>query len=157
MYSHSKAVWGLALIRVWRENKMGDLKNSLIDCGVKNYINEPDYSVNRDNRILSREEVVAGIHLMVARHPELKIARVDLFGSYARNEADGESDIDLCFAMGVFLDFKQRRIIQKEIYEILGKSCSLIDMFDNFNSVFFVRNVAREAVLIYENEANYKS
>ena len=114
-----------------------------------------NYEKNINSKVFSIDEIKEGIQALVSRHNDFLFKRVYLFGSYARGEADGDSDLDLCVMLGTRFDLEKRYVIKKEIFTIFGKSCSVINIFSKFDSVAFAKNVAREAVLVYEDYDEY--
>lgn len=82
------------------------------------------------------------------------LPEVYVFGSYARGEATGESDVDLLidssqlrgfFAIGgVFADFEEA--LDKEIDLVTIKA------LESSEDIKFVNNVTNERVLVYKND-----
>ena len=97
------------------------------------------------NRIYTLEEIAGIIAPIAARYG---VDRIFIFGSYARGEADENSDIDLCryqgsFALGgLYADLEEA--LGKELDLITAKSLKYTD--DNS----FKDNLEKERVLIYE-------
>ena len=76
-------------------------------------------------------------------------AKVSLFGSYARGEADVSSDIDILLDKG---EIKGLRVLdfQEELSKRLGCSVDVITSAGASNR--FLGNIAKEEIVLYEAE-----
>jgi len=113
---------------------------------------------NRKGRMRSGEEInsiVGEIKKYLIEIYKDKIKQVILYGSFARNEATKESDIDVLVVISDELDsFKVRESLSAFLFEILlekGELISLIaipeSIFKTYNSPFLL-NVKEEGGLI---------
>lgn len=83
------------------------------------------------------------------------VNRIWLFGSYARNEADSESDIDLIVDLENALDIERFDSIRDVKIDLMSLSLFNRKMQSDlrFNKSF-VERVLNERILIYEKERN---
>lgn len=113
---------------------------------------------NRKGRMRSAEEInsiVGEIKEYLIEIYKDKIKQVIIYGSFARNEATKESDIDVLVVISDELDsFKVRESLSEFLFEILlekGELISLIaipeSIFKTYNSPFLL-NVKEEGGLI---------
>lgn len=79
-----------------------------------------------------------------------KIDRMWLFGSYARGEADEQSDVDLCIEGGEFHGWDWGGVYG-ELEDTLGLSLDLVDR--ESLSRRFLRNIKADEVLVYEKQS----
>jgi predicted nucleotidyltransferase len=97
-----------------------------------------------------------GIHELIARIAESAPARVILFGSYARNIADPESDVDLLI---LFRELQDRRATSARMYRRLAGSAlpkdiviATVEEFERYkdvpNTIFWI--AARHGQLVYD-------
>jgi len=80
---------------------------------------------------------------------EYGVARVYLFGSYARGDADANSDVDLRIDKGRLRGLFQLSGFQQDIQERLGKNVDVLttrSLDDNF-----LKNIRNEEVVLYDN------
>ena len=79
------------------------------------------------------------------------IDRVFLFGSYARNEAKPDSDVDICIDAPRVKSIFTLSGIRSDLYDALGKDVDLITMSSlEYNTdKAFVDSVNRDKELIY--------
>jgi len=113
---------------------------------------------NRTGRVRKAEEINSIIReikrYLVKRYKD-KIKQVIIYGSYARNEATKESDIDVLVVISDELDpFEVRESLSDFLFDILlekGELISLIAIperiFKTYNSPFLL-NVKEEGGLI---------
>ena len=83
------------------------------------------------------------------------VRRIWIFGSYARNEADSESDLDLLVDLENALDIERFDSIRDAQIDLMSLSLSNRKMQSDlrFNKSF-VERVLNERILIYEKERN---
>ena len=101
-------------------------------------------------KIYTLAEIKQKIISYLKNNPFYPIKKIVLFGSYARNEADGISDIDLIVLNSP--DFVKLKTVQfaSELKELFQKD---IDLFieKNINkSSSFYKNIEKEGITIYE-------
>ena len=85
------------------------------------------------------------------------IPAVYLFGSYARGEADDKSDVDVLFQReGSAIHGLMIGALYEDLQESLGKNLDLVteeslrEKAERERSPWFIRNVFRERIPIYE-------
>ena len=83
------------------------------------------------------------------------VRRIWIFGSYARNEADSESDLDLLVDLEKALDIERFDSIHDVKIDLMSLSLFNRKMQSDlrFNKSF-VERVLNERILIYEKERN---
>lgn len=83
------------------------------------------------------------------------VRRIWIFGSYARNEADSESDLDLLVDLEKALDIERFDSIRDVKIDLMSLSLFNRKMQSDlrFNKSF-VERVLNERILIYEKERN---
>ena len=123
-------------------NKQGYLKD-LVRCNLRN-----------DTGVLSLDSIRLLV-LPVAKRNSL--SSIHLFGSYARNEARPESDVDLLIDGGNYKGLLEYMDLKEQFETALGKKVDLvskvsIDENNTESGLLFKQNVSREEELIYERE-----
>ncbi len=103
-----------------------------------------------NNKILTQEEIKKSIKEIINQDDYYKISKVILFGSYARGEAESNSDIDLVvYDSPLFKGMKIYSFIG-DLKEKLHKDIDLfVDRNIVKNSVFY-KNIESDGVVIYE-------
>jgi hypothetical protein len=76
------------------------------------------------------------------------IQSLGIFGSYARNEATDESDVDLCVEKGALRSLLQYFAFVHELEEALG--CHVDVITTEIEDTDFLNHVLEERVLLYE-------
>ena len=103
-----------------------------------------------NDKILSQDEIKESIKDIIKRDDYYKISKVVLFGSYARGEAESNSDIDLIvYDSPLFKGMK----IYSFIGDLKAKLHKDIDLFVDRNIVKnskFYENIVNDGVIIYE-------
>lgn len=79
------------------------------------------------------------------------IEQAYLFGSFARGEANDQSDVDLRFACGEDIDFGTLYEIAQEIESMLGRPVEIITNPPDRMRPRFRERVLRDEVLLYES------
>jgi predicted nucleotidyltransferase len=97
---------------------------------------------------MTRYDIKSRIIPVLMRQGVLKAA---LFGSYARNEADDNSDIDILVKMGRTKTLLDLVALRLELREKLGRKVDVLT-YDSINPLLKVR-ILREQKLIYEKRA----
>ena len=87
------------------------------------------------DRVYTQDEVFTAVRRLLKRyHAE----RAILFGSYARQEADASSDIDLIVIGGIKFDPTDVFCIAEELYRTLGKPVDVYELRElNAGSAFY--------------------
>jgi predicted nucleotidyltransferase len=97
--------------------------------------------------LYSIEEIKKLVEPVAKRY---KVDRMWLFGSYARNEADSESDIDFRLDGGEIQGYFSLGSFYCELEEVLGMKIDLLttgSMDDEFREF-----IAKDEILIYEKQ-----
>ena len=94
---------------------------------------------------MSVNEIMSVVKPLADRY---KIKEVYLFGSYARNEADSESDIDLLVCGGE--GFKLTRVFAfaEDLREIIGKKIDVFEIHEVNQDSDFYRNIMKDRILV---------
>lgn len=79
------------------------------------------------------------------------VAKIWLFGSYARNEANESSDIDLLIEKGKLETYIDIFRFQYEIEKCFNKSVDIVTTEAIQNEYFLLKNIKKNSILIYEN------
>lgn len=97
------------------------------------------------DRVYTQDEIFAAVRRLLKKyHAE----RAILFGSYARQEADASSDIDLIVIGGIKFDPTDVFCIAEELHRTLGKHVDVYELRElNANSAFY-NTVMAEGVQI---------
>lgn len=94
---------------------------------------------------MSVQEIMSTVKPLADRY---KIKEVYLFGSYARNEADSESDIDLLVYGGE--GFKLTRVFAfaEELRELLDKKVDVFEIHEVNEDSDFYKNIMKDRILV---------
>lgn len=87
-----------------------------------------------------------------------KPLRIGIFGSFARDEADEQSDVDILFAPQAAIGYFQLAAIQQELERLLNRKVDLLT--EGGLSQLISKQVYRDLKIIYEfisNKARVKS
>ena len=91
------------------------------------------------DRILSKEDIASAVAPLIQKY---RAEKAILFGSYARNEADGKSDIDLVIIGGEHFEPTDVFCIADELYRTLSKNVDVYELCeidagtDFYNAIF---------------------
>lgn len=97
------------------------------------------------DRIYSREEIIAVITPILRKY---KAEQAILFGSYARREADAQSDIDLLVIGGDSFDPTDVFCIADELHRATGKQVDVYELREVNAGTDFFRSIFSEGVKI---------
>lgn len=97
------------------------------------------------DRIYSREEIIDVITPILHKY---KAKQAILFGSYARREADAQSDIDLLVIGGDFFDPTDVFCIADELHRATGKQVDVYELREINAGTDFFRSIFSEGVKI---------
>jgi len=98
-----------------------------------------------DSTLILKEEIKEKIISILVKHG---IKRILVFGSYARNEATPESDLDLIVDFPEGTSLLDHVGIEIELSEALNMKIDLLSR--NGISPYIKDNVLKEAIVIYE-------
>lgn len=88
-------------------------------------------------RILTNEDIASVVVPLLQKY---RAEKAILFGSYARNEADGKSDIDLVIIGGEHFEPTDVFCIADELYRVLSKNVDVYNISEiNTGSEFYNR------------------
>ena len=105
------------------------------------------------NKVFSLDEINRISIPIAVKHG---VARVYIFGSYARKEATGNSDIDLLIDKGDIRNLLDYFAFVSDLEDSFGKHVDVVTI--TCNDKEFVDKVMKEAILIYEpKRQNYCS
>jgi hypothetical protein len=97
--------------------------------------------------IHTREEVLALLKTFMERqHAEYRLISIGVFGSYARGEARGDSDVDIVFETNEPNLFRTVRMKQ-DLEELFGRSVDVLQLRGLTNLRLKAR-IEREAVYV---------
>lgn len=96
--------------------------------------------------ILEIEDIKKALQKVLNKYP---VCRVNLFGSYARGEANEESDVDLIIEFTEEIGLFKKLGLKEELAEVLNRDVDLIEI-QNFDEDVKI-NASKEMVCIYEN------
>lgn len=96
--------------------------------------------------ILEIEDIKKALKKVLNKYP---VSRVNLFGSYARGEANEESDVDLIIEFTEEIGLFKKLGLKEELAEVLNRDVDLIEIQDFDEDVRI--NASKEMVCVYEN------
>ena len=103
--------------------------------------------------MLSVDEIKRRIDPICKKHD---VVRAVLFGSYARNEATNESDIDFQITLKRGSGLLKLYSINSEFEDILGKSVDFITKIPKRRGLLydkrFKENLEKDGIILYESE-----
>jgi len=77
---------------------------------------------------IGRDDVLTALRASRAVLDRFGVTRLSLFGSFARDEADEESDIDLVVEFGRQIGLFEFARLQRELGELLGRRVELVTL-----------------------------
>lgn len=95
--------------------------------------------------VLTTREIELAVALLLKRY---RAEKAILFGSYARNEAIPQSDIDLLITGGADFDPTNVFCIADELYRTLGKNVDVYELREIDADSDFYHTIFREGVQI---------
>lgn len=98
----------------------------------------------RAKGVLSLDDIAVMVGPVARRYG---VPKVYVYGSYARGEADGDSDIDLCIESGRIKDCLELGHSETDLEDVLGKD---VDITTTGASEEFIDSIREDMVLIYE-------
>lgn len=98
-----------------------------------------------ENRIYSRQELEAMVRPLMEKY---RVAEAKLFGSYARGEANENSDIDLLLIGKP--DFRPADVFAfaEDLHECSGKAVDVYELREISTGSALLRNILREGVAV---------
>ncbi len=99
---------------------------------------------NGNREVMSLNDIASKVGPVASRYG---VPKVYLYGSYARGEADSDSDIDLCIERGRINDYFQLGSFESDLRDVLGKD---VDVTTTGASKQFIDSIRKDMVLIYE-------
>ena len=99
-------------------------------------------------RVKTRADVLRVLRAHEAELRAMGIERLDLFGSFARDEAGPDSDVDLYaqFGVGVPMAASRYFVRQYAIEDIVGRPIDLHS--GSFDNPYFYRSFSRDALRV---------
>ena len=101
-------------------------------------------SSNKDLNILTIEQIKERIKPVVAKH---KVEDVYLFGSYARGEANGDSDVDLYCSSGDIRTLYDEVDFTDELEAAIGKKVDVVFIGSQMHC-YFKEQLEKEMIKI---------
>lgn len=99
------------------------------------------------NVILSKKEIKQKAASVFAKYPEVDCAY--LFGSYARGDADKDSDVDIMVVLNQVMGMKFYGI-GADLIDAFGKGVDLITHRQMANNEYLLKDILIEGIKIYE-------
>ena len=99
------------------------------------------------NKIFSLNEI-CDISIPIAE--KYGVSKLYIFGSYARKDASGDSDIDLLIDKGNIRNLLDYFAFISDLEDSFGKHVDVVTM--TCNDKEFVKKAEKEAILIYESK-----
>ena len=127
--------------------KKGDISviNKLESVSNRNsYINNLILN-DIDPQILTIKEIRNRINLIIKKH---NIKEVYLFGSYARGEANRNSDVDIYCDSGDVKSLWDLSALKEELEKVLGKSVDIVTIGSKMHD-YFRKQLQEDMIRIY--------
>jgi uncharacterized protein len=105
----------------------------------------------RDDSVLSFERIYGAVNEVLSSLGADKVKKAYLFGSYARDEAKKESDVDILVEPGEKMSLFDLGRINGELSEKLGKAVDTIASLDSLDPKMRP-GVLRDRKILYEGE-----
>ena len=125
--------------QTYEENEIDNETYRILDALVE------EISSGR-NRIIPLTAIKTVVRRVLKNYPE--VAAAYLFGSYARGEATGKSDIDILLVLNEPMGMKYFEI-GAEIKEALNKEVDLLTHKQLMNDEYLLKRVLTDAIKIY--------
>ncbi|MCK4543704.1 MAG: nucleotidyltransferase domain-containing protein [Spirochaetales bacterium] len=103
------------------------------------------------DRNLRKEEIIEYLNSQKRRfREEYHIRKIALIGSFARNEQNPESDVDIIVDIeeGTPEIFEMKRSLKKELEETFGRTVEIAS--ERYLKPFYRTEILQEAVYVYE-------
>ncbi len=95
--------------------------------------------------VYSQEEIIAAVLPLLKKY---RAEKAVLFGSYARQDADPSSDVDLMIIGGEHFDLTDVLCIAEELHRSLGKSVDVYELREINRDSAFYDSILSEGVQI---------
>lgn len=99
------------------------------------------------NRILNIKYIKHQANIVFKKYPEVEVAY--LFGSYARGEANSQSDLDFMLILRK-IDMVKYYRIQSDLAEIFNKKVDVLTFKQAISNEPLIRDILIEGIKIYE-------
>jgi uncharacterized protein len=130
--------------------KAGVSLSSLIQAYLASLTEE---GVSTKPGILSFDEIYDAVNVVLRSFAADKVQKAYLFGSYARGEASGTSDVDILIEPGKKMTLLDLGKINGELNEKLGKNVDTIASIESLD-LRMVDGVLRDRKILYEAKAS---
>jgi len=98
-----------------------------------------------DKRIFTLENIIAMVKPLAEKY---KVKEIYLFGSYARGEADENSDLDFLVFGGDNFKLTNIFALGEDLREVLQKKVDIFEIHEVNQDSEFYRTIMREKVLV---------
>ena len=98
-----------------------------------------------DNRIFTLENIIAMVKPLAKKY---HVKEIYLFGSYARGEADENSDLDFLVFGGENFKLTNIFALGEDLREILQKKVDIFEIHEVNQDSEFYKTIMREKVLV---------
>lgn len=98
-----------------------------------------------DNRIFTLEKITAMVKPLAEKY---HVKEIYLFGSYARGEADENSDLDFLVFGGENFKLTNIFALGEDLREVLQKKVDIFEIHEVNQDSEFYRTIMREKVLV---------
>ena len=96
-------------------------------------------------KIYSHQELTELVRPLMVKY---RVAEARIFGSYARGEADENSDIDLLLIGGQGFRPADVFVFAEDLYELSGKAVDVYELREIGQESALYRNILREGVAV---------
>ncbi len=98
-----------------------------------------------NTRILTMDEIKSVVKPLAKKY---NVEAIYLFGSYARGEAEEDSDLDFLILCGRHCEPKMVFALQEELYQSLGKPIDAFEICEIDQDSEFYKTIQKERVLV---------